>query len=194
MNVFKYVLFISCFMLLLPLATNGEESDTPEVLDWADRIASNAPSQSDTPEVLDWADRIASNAPSQQASQIDQAPIQLQTEGTLYVEYGILQERNRLWLLIALVGSTPILIFLVLFFMKNNAHCSSENLVTAVGLILVVEGTMFICVASETSEELTAPIGILGAIAGYLFGSAKKRGEENADNEKKLTAQAAEGQ
>jgi len=50
--------------------------------------------------------------------------------------------------------------------------------VNAIGLVLVIEGTMFITVSALTSEQLTAPIGILGAIAGYLFGSAKRKAAE----------------
>lgn len=170
MNVLKYVVLLICILLLLPFTAFGQEGDSQEVLGWAERIASSVPSQQE---------------PEPEFSE------QVQVDNTPYVlnaKFRLLQERNRLWLLVALVGSTPILVALVLFFMKNNPNCSSEHLVTAVGLILVVEGTMFICVSAETHEELTAPIGILGAIAGYLFGSAKKRSEENVSGEKKAVA------
>jgi|GEM_PF-1185172 len=167
MNVLKYIVLLICMLLLLPFTACGEEGDTQEVLGWAERIAGSIPSQ---------------QAPEPEFRE------QIQMDNTPYVlnaKFRLLQERNRMWLLIALVGSTPVLIALVLFFMKNNPNCSSEHFVTAVGLILVVESTMFVCVSAETHEELTAPIGILGAIAGYLFGSAKKRSEENTSAEKK---------
>lgn len=93
-------------------------------------------------------------------------------------EYTFLKEKHRMWLLIDIVVSTPILLAIVLFCLKNKPNCSAENLVNAVGLVLVVEGTMFIAVSAATTEQLTAPIGILGAIAGYLFGSAKRRATE----------------
>ena len=93
-------------------------------------------------------------------------------------EYRLLQERNRMTLLIAIIISTPILLIIVLFCLKNSPRCSEESLVSSVGLVLVIEGTMFVGVSAQTNEQLTAPIGILGAIAGYLFGAAKRRASE----------------
>jgi len=90
----------------------------------------------------------------------------------------LLQERNRMWLLIGIICSTPVILAMVLFCLKNLDHCAEESLVNAIGLVLVIEGTMFITVSALTSEQLTAPIGILGAIAGYLFGSAKRKAAE----------------
>ena len=92
----------------------------------------------------------------------------------------ILQEKNRMWLLIGIICSTPIILGMVLFCLKTLDHCAEESLVNAIGLVLVIEGTMFIAVSAVTSEQLTAPIGILGAIAGYLFGSAKRKATEGA--------------
>jgi hypothetical protein len=85
---------------------------------------------------------------------------------------------ENLLLLKVIVVSTPILLALVLFFLKKAPDCSGESLVHAIGLVLVIEGTMFIAVSAITTEQLTAPIGILGAIAGYLFGSAKRKATE----------------
>lgn len=93
-------------------------------------------------------------------------------------EYRMLQERHRMILLIAIMVSIPILLAIVLFCLKNAPQCTEESLVNAIGLVLVIEGTMFIAVSAATTEQLTAPIGILGAIAGYLFGSAKRRASE----------------
>jgi len=58
-------------------------------------------------------------------------------------------------------------------------------MVSAVGLVLVIEGTMFVGVSAQTNEQLTAPICILGAIAGYLFGAAKRRAAEMTSEEPK---------
>mgnify|MGYP001296026405 CR=1 FL=1 len=93
-------------------------------------------------------------------------------------DYRMLQERNRITLLITIMISTPIILGIVLYCLKNSSQCSEESLVNAIGLVLVIEGTIFIAVSAATTEQLTAPIGILGAIAGYLFGSAKRRAME----------------
>lgn len=93
-------------------------------------------------------------------------------------EYRMLQERHRMILLIAIMVSTPVLLAMVLFCLKNSPQCAEESIVNAIGLVLVIEGTMFIAVSAATTEQLTAPIGILGAIAGYLFGSARRKAAE----------------
>ncbi|MCF6188644.1 MAG: hypothetical protein L3J49_14370 [Desulfobulbaceae bacterium] len=129
-----------------------------------------------------WDQKIIRNSPSRVEQQ--HLPSQKDVENAVLLardaDYRMLQEKHRLWLLIAIVVSTPILLIIILFCMKKAPDCSGESLVNAVGLVLVIEGTMFIAVSAVTTEQLTAPIGILGAIAGYLFGSAKRKATEGA--------------
>jgi len=133
-------------------------------------------------EVRYWKERITRGSPSK----VDEKhlPSQLDVQNTISfemdAEYRMLQEKHRMWLLIAIVVSTPVILALVLFCLKSKSDCHGESLVNAIGLVLVIEGTMFIAVSAVTTEQLTAPIGILGAIAGYLFGSAKRRAAEES--------------
>ncbi|HHL33360.1 MAG TPA: hypothetical protein ENJ30_03245 [Desulfobulbaceae bacterium] len=130
--------------------------------------------------VRKWDKRIINNAPTKEA--MNNPPAQalsgndklLEKKGELI----LLQERHRMFLLLAIVVSTPIILALVLFFLKKAPNSSGDSLIHAIGLVLVIEGTMFIAVSAITTEQLTAPIGILGAIAGYLFGSAKRKATE----------------
>jgi len=139
--------------------------------------AADKPSES----VRYWEEKISQGIPSKMEEQ--QLPSQEELESDIVfeksVEFRMLQEKHRMWLLIAIVVSTPILLALVLFCLKSKPDCPGESLVNAVGLVLVVEGTMFIAVSAVTSEQLTAPIGILGAITGYLFGSARRKAIED---------------
>lgn len=127
-----------------------------------------------------WDEKIGASIPSKLEK--DHLPSQVDTENDLLLErhadYTMLREKNRLWLLIVITVSTPILLAIVLLCLKKVPECSGESLVNAIGLVMVIEGTIFITVAAATTEQLTAPIGILGAIAGYLFGSAKRRTAE----------------
>jgi len=127
---------------------------------WDERIINNAP-----------AGEVMNNPPAQTLSGNDKL---LEKKGELI----LLQERHRMFLLLAIVVSTPIILALVLFFLKKAPNSSGDSLIHAIGLVLVIEGTMFIAVSAITTEQLTAPIGILGAIAGYLFGSAKRKATE----------------
>ena len=128
--------------------------------------------------VQKWTQQIEENSPSKTSGEY-QDNQELSKKDRLLLEkkaeFIMLQEKHRMLLLIAIVVSTPVLLALVLFFLKKAPDCSGDSLVHAIGLVLVIEGTMFIAVSAITTEQLTAPIGILGAIAGYLFGSAKRK-------------------
>lgn len=125
-------------------------------------------------------EEVIQGAPSRQLSATLPSQDEAAADIVFYAkdaEFRMLQERHRMWLLGGIVISTPVMLALVLFCLKKIPNCSSESLVTAVGLILVIEGTMFIGVSALTTEQLTAPIGLLGAIAGYLFGAARRKAE-----------------
>lgn len=146
-------------------------------------IAEEAASMSAT--VRSLSERIAEQSPSQRG-EVSYPSSPEMTDDIYYqanVEYRMAQEKNRVLLLIVIVASTPLLLLIVLICLHKKASCSGENIVNAVGLILVVEGTMFVAVSAVTSEQLTAPIGILGAIAGYLFGSTQRRNPKGSDRQ-----------
>lgn len=86
-----------------------------------------------------------------------------------------LQEQNKRTELVSLVIAMIVALLIVLAFIRTNVDHTAEQLVRACGLVLVIFGTLFIAVYASTADQLTAPIGILGAIAGYLFGSAQHR-------------------
>ena len=85
------------------------------------------------------------------------------------------REEHRFYLLLILMVVTVLVVGMVSHFFTRRGH-SCENLLSAVGLVLVIQATSFIVVAAHTSEQLTTAIGVLGAIAGYLFGSAARPG------------------
>lgn len=62
----------------------------------------------------------------------------------------------------------------ITFLMKITTHRAAD-LITIIGLLSVIFGTILLVLVVDTTETLTAPMGIFGAIAGYLFGSAQKK-------------------
>lgn len=88
-------------------------------------------------------------------------------------EFRETQEHNRFYLLIALLIVMPLSLLLVLWFIRNSKDYSEKSVINASGLVLVIQATTIVVIASPTTEQLTAAIGVLGAIAGYLFGSAR---------------------
>jgi hypothetical protein len=56
--------------------------------------------------------------------------------------------------------------------MNFSKTFTAANIVNRGGLVLVIQAILFVVIASPTTEQLTAAIGALRAIAGYLFGRA----------------------
>ena len=61
---------------------------------------------------------------------------------------------------------------------------SATHVVSATGLIYIVFGTTILVVIANTEAQLTASMGILGAVAGYVFGRIRRddgqEGEKNS--------------
>lgn len=86
----------------------------------------------------------------------------------------IVQEKvkNEFWYVIVLSCLSLISLFIVLRFLDGQEH-GGKNMVSAAGLTLIIYGTIILVLIVDTTEQLTAAIGILGAIAGYLFRSVQ---------------------
>ena len=83
---------------------------------------------------------------------------------------------NEFWYVIILSVLCVVSLTLVLTFLaKLRQGTKPRDMVSAAGLILIVFGTIILVLIVDTSEQLTAAIGILGAIAGYLFRTAQER-------------------
>ncbi len=67
-------------------------------------------------------------------------------------------------------------LFVVLYFLRNTRGFNADTIVNVTGLIFIIQGTIILVQMAKTDEQLTAAIGILGAVAGYLFGTMR-RGE-----------------
>lgn len=89
-----------------------------------------------------------------------------------------LRINNEFWSIVLLSGLCVISLIIVLGFIKQQEH-SAKDIVNAAGLTLIIFGTIILVLVVNTSEQLTAAIGILGAIAGYLF-----RSVQNSDSAK----------
>ncbi len=72
----------------------------------------------------------------------------------------------------------------VLWTFRHSTNRTADHLVMASGLILIIYGAVAVLLVADTHEQLTAPIGIFGALAGYLFGRSRDR---NADSNASAT-------
>ena len=74
-------------------------------------------------------------------------------------------------LVISIVAVLSLIV--ALWFLTRKPEYSSSDIVHATGLIFIVYGTVFLSLTATTDQQLTAAIGVLGAVAGYLFGKMK---------------------
>lgn len=85
----------------------------------------------------------------------------------------LVQVNNEFWYIVLLSSLCVISLTITLYFLKQSDH-TARDMVNAAGLTLITFGTIILVLVASTSEQLTAAIGILGAIAGYLFRSAQE--------------------
>lgn len=89
-------------------------------------------------------------------------------------EFRMQQESNKLYEIAILSALALVSLFIVLRFITAEAIYSASHIVNATGLVFIIFGTILLVLMADTDEQLTAPIGILGAVAGYLFGSINR--------------------
>lgn len=94
-------------------------------------------------------------------------------------EYRQAQEKTKLYVCGILAGLVLLSLVVVLGFIIRTSN-SPAHIVNASALILIVFASIFIVVLADTETQLTASTGILGAIAGYIFGTMRRR-EEGAE-------------
>ena len=101
------------------------------------------------------------------------------------LEYRITQERYRFYEVILLACVAVFALIVVLSFIRRSPRCQPRDMVNATGLILVIFSTIIIILLADVEVQLTAAMGVLGGIAGYLFGtfnmprSSQQRGPED---------------
>lgn len=65
---------------------------------------------------------------------------------------------------------------IVLWFLRKTSLFTADHIVNVTGLIFIIQGTIILVLMAKTDEQMTAAIGILGAVTVYLFGTMR-RGE-----------------
>lgn len=90
-----------------------------------------------------------------------------------YSAYRMEEESNRRLLALSVMGTAIFSLFLVLLYLKNR-EAPPDTMVHGSGLVLVIFATVLVVILAKVDQQLTAATGILGAIAGYLFGKTAK--------------------
>ena len=91
-----------------------------------------------------------------------------------YAALRLEEERTRRYIVMGLIGACLLSLVLVLTFLCRSSACTTSALVNGSGLVLVIYATILVVVIARAEQQLTAAIGVLGAIIGYLFGTATR--------------------
>jgi len=102
-----------------------------------------------------------------------QTPSTQEQSNASTVQLSLIENNHQYVLITASLYAFSLIIITVL--MKITPDHQANDLITIIGLVSVVFGTILLVLVVDTTEGLTAPMGILGAIAGYLFGAAQKK-------------------
>jgi len=130
-----------------------------------------------TPNLSDLDKQAATDAAEVEKVSAVAAPNETVTD---YSRYRMAEESNRLILALSIMAAGVFSLLIVLAYLKSIG-AAADLVVTGSGLVLVVFATVLIVILVKRDEQLTAATGILGAIAGYLFGKSAK----NSDSEQK---------
>lgn len=92
-----------------------------------------------------------------------------------YHEYRMKKAEVELYQTLGLGALGLVSLLISLSFMKDRPDFSSTSVVNLTGLVFIIVGTIMLVLMADTEAQLTAAMGILGAVAGYLFGTLRRR-------------------
>lgn len=96
-------------------------------------------------------------------------------------DYGIFraeEEKSRRLEVLSLIAAALISLLIVLRYLTRNGACNAATIVNGSGMVLVIYATILVVIIARAEQQLTAAIGILGAIVGYLFGATTRSSSE----------------
>ncbi len=91
-----------------------------------------------------------------------------------YEDLRLAQEHRKQITVIGLMVAALLALGMMLYVLLCKTQASPTDIVHGSGLVLVVFATVLVVAMAETDQQLTAAIGILGAITGYLFGATTR--------------------
>ena len=86
-------------------------------------------------------------------------------------EFRMHQESNKVYEILILSALALISLFVALRYLAAHTENSGPHIVNATGLVCIIFGTILLVLMAQSDQQLTASVGILGAVAGYLFRS-----------------------
>jgi len=114
------------------------------------------------------------------------------TNSRLMYEFRLKQETIRLYEVILLAIMSLGALAIVLKYMKDSESCHARDMLNGTGLVLVIFSTVLVIIIADVEIQLTAAMGVLGGIAGYLFGTLRSSASPGTDKKKEETTKKQE--
>lgn len=89
-------------------------------------------------------------------------------------QFNMHRESNKVYEVGILSVLALAILFLALRYLVQQSADPGPHIVNATGLVCIIFGTMLLVLMAQSDQQLTAAMGILGAIAGYLFRSMRE--------------------
>jgi len=91
-----------------------------------------------------------------------------------YEDLRMAQEHRKQITVLGLMVVALLALGMMMYVLLCKTQASPVDIVHGSGLVLVVFATVLVVAMAETDQQLTAAIGILGTIIGYLFGATTR--------------------
>jgi len=189
-------MFTLCSLCCLFTAGWAEESQSPAAVEPQRESAPQDVEKPKTPETnrpFNADKYVFSNLSEFEQEQVGQEAV---VEGNgnnsnqLMYDFRAKQETFRLYQVILLAAMSLCALAIVLKYMKDSKTCQARDMLNGTGLVLVIFSTVLVIIIADVEIQLTAAMGVLGGIAGYLFGTL--RSSQPAGNNRRTTDPAVE--
>lgn len=159
----RIIFFVLCYFILMPVQAEDANFDDFDFDDVIEQIAAEEepsiaqPTVESAPPVLVTAEALQHMIEAQKSKKYEQ-----------WAQVVREQSSNQMNIVIILCMVSVISLLAMLYVLKDR---DSRDIVSGIGLNLIIFGTIIMVIVAETDQQLTAGAGILGAVAGYLFRS-----------------------
>ncbi len=179
-----FILFFIGIFLSVPIASMAEDnlstSPDPNLQLTADRTQ---PADEKEMDKFDY-NQLPESEQIQVEKQADQEKQQTETEtknirhpgsiaDELTLRFREHQEMIRLFEVLILAVMSILSLAVVLWYIKSSKSCNPRDMLNGAGLVLVIFSTVLVIIIADVEVQLTAAMGVLGGIGGYLFGTMR---------------------
>ena len=181
------ILFLLGWLLVvsLPVVVGATAADESSTESKPEKTAASQPSS--TTSSFDPSKYLYRNLPELEQKLIRKkatSGIGEDNQNQLTLNFRVKQDSIRFYEVILLATMSLLSLAIVLKYMKDSKMCGARDMLNGTGLVLVIFSTVLVIIIADVEIQLTAAMGVLGGIAGYLFGTLRSSLPANTEGKK----------